>query len=148
MLRDLTTEEADALLARNTVGRIAYCWRDRVDIEPIHYVYDAPWLFGRTAVGAKLLTLAHNQWCAFETDDVRGLFEWESVVVKGSFTAFNSVLGEAEKYNRALAAYRRLVPTALTDDDPVPDRSVIFGIHADEIAGRAMGPIKLVTVAG
>ena len=58
----------------------------RVDIEPLHYVYEAPWMFGRTSTGAKLLTLSHNQWCAFETDDVRGMFDWESVVVKGPFS--------------------------------------------------------------
>ena len=148
VVRDLTREEADALLARNNVGRIAFCWRDRVDIEPIHYVYDAPWLFGRTKVGAKLLTLAHNKWCAFETDDIRDLFEWESVVVKGSFTAFNSALDVDEKFDRAVAALRRLVPAALTDKDPAPERTIVFGIHADEIIGRAMEPAKLVSASG
>ena len=37
--RELTAAETDALLERNHVGRIAYSFHDRVDIEPIHYVY-------------------------------------------------------------------------------------------------------------
>lgn len=135
IIRELMGDEAQALLARNSVGRIAFALHDRVDIEPLHYVYDAPWIFGRTSAGAKLLTLAHNSWCAFETDDVRGMFDWDSVVVKGPFYPLNSPLAGWE-YDRALAALRRLLPSTLTDDDPTPHRDVVFGVHASEISGR------------
>ena len=51
-VRALRGDEAQALLVRNRVGRIAFSQQDRVDVEPIHYVYDAPWIFGRTSTGA------------------------------------------------------------------------------------------------
>ena len=38
-IRELTRVEMEAILARNNVGRIAYAFQDRVDIEPISYVY-------------------------------------------------------------------------------------------------------------
>ena len=38
-IRELTRAEIEALLTRNNVGRIAYAFKDRVDIEPINYVY-------------------------------------------------------------------------------------------------------------
>lgn len=136
-IRVLSHREAEALLARNHVGRIAFSLHDHVDIEPISYVFDAPWIFGRTSVGAKLLALAHNRWCAFETDEVRGLFDWESVVVKGPFDAFNSVIETSDKFERGIAAIRRVIPTAFTADDPTPHRTVVFGIHASELSGRA-----------
>ena len=135
IIRALRGDEAQALLARNHVGRIAFSQRDRVDVEPIHYVYEAPWIFGRTSTGAKVLTLAHNQWCAFETDEVRGLFDWESVVVKGPFSPQNSPFASWD-YDRAVAALRRLLPSTLTDDDPTPQRDIVFGVHASEIYGR------------
>jgi len=135
IMRVLKGDEAQALLARNQVGRIAFSQRDRVDVEPVHYVYDAPWIFGRTSTGAKLLTLAHNQWCAFETDDVRGLFDWESVVVKGPFSPQGSPHATWD-YDRAVAALRRLLPETLTADDPTPQRDVVFGVHVSEIFGR------------
>ena len=133
--------EAETLLLRNQVGRIAYSLHDRVDVEPIHYVYDAPWIFGRTSTGAKLLALAHNQWCAFETDAVRGLFDWESVVIKGPFSPQQSPYANWD-YDRAVAALRRLLPATLTDHDPAPHRDVVFGIHASEISGRCCTPIS------
>jgi len=137
VIRELSRAESESLLARFWTARLAFCYHDRVDIEPIHYVYDAPWIFGRTGVGQKLLSLAHNQWCALEADDVRGVFEWESVVVHGPFYALNSNLGKHEKYDRAVEALRRLIPQTLTEDDPTPFRTVVFGVHATEIAGRA-----------
>ena len=135
IIRELKGNEAEALLGRNHVGRIAYAQKDRIDIEPIHYVYDAPWIFGRTRAGARLLAQDLNFWCAFETDEVRGLFDWESVVVKGPFSAANSPLVTWD-YRRALASLRRLLPSALTNEDPAPDRDIVFAVHASEISGR------------
>ncbi|GAC1461003.1 MAG: hypothetical protein PVSMB1_11330 [Gemmatimonadaceae bacterium] len=135
IIRVLTGNEAQALLTRNQVGRIAFSLHDRVDVEPIHYVYDAPWIFGRTSTGAKLLTLSHNQWCAFETDVVHGLFDWESVVVKGPFSPRDSPFAGWD-YERAIAALRRLIPSTLTDEDPTPHRDIVFGVYASEISGR------------
>ena len=139
IIRALKGDEAEALLSRNQIGRIAFSLRDRVDIEPLHYVYDAPWIFGRTSAGTKLLTLEHNQWCAFETEDVRGLFDWESVIVKGPFSPRHSPLAGWD-YDRALTALRRLLPSTLTDDDPTPQRDIVFGVHASEITGRCCVP--------
>jgi nitroimidazol reductase NimA-like FMN-containing flavoprotein (pyridoxamine 5'-phosphate oxidase superfamily) len=135
IVRAMKGDEAEALLARNHVGRIAFSQLDRVDVEPIHYVYESPWIFGRTSPGAKILTLEYNQWCAFETDEVRGLFDWESVVVKGPFCPRYSPSATWD-YDSALAALRRLLPSTLAIDDPTPHRDIIFGIHASEISGR------------
>jgi nitroimidazol reductase NimA-like FMN-containing flavoprotein (pyridoxamine 5'-phosphate oxidase superfamily) len=135
IIRSLSGDESAALLVRNQVGRIAYSLHDRVDMEPIHFVYEAPWIYGRTSVGAKLLTLARNQWCAFECDEVHGLFDWQSVVVKGPFSTQGSRFAGWD-VDRAVAALRRLVPGALTADDPTPHRDIVFGIHASEISGK------------
>jgi nitroimidazol reductase NimA-like FMN-containing flavoprotein (pyridoxamine 5'-phosphate oxidase superfamily) len=136
-IRTLKGEECHALLGRNWIGRIAYAFHDRVDLEPIHYVYEAPWIFGRTSEGAKVLTLAHNQWCAFETDEVHGLFDWESVVVKGQFTTHGPASNSGWDYDHAVSCLQKLVPAAFTDEDPTPHRDIVFAIHASEISGRA-----------
>ena len=50
--RDLSPDEAVAVLARNDFGRLAFTLRNRVDVQPLHYVYDDGWLYGRTREGA------------------------------------------------------------------------------------------------
>jgi hypothetical protein len=143
--RELTRAECDALLGRQTVARLAYAFHDRVAIEPIHYVYDVSdggWLVGRTASGSKLLTLAHNPWVALEVDEVRDTFDWESVVVHGTFYRLYSEGTETERasWARAVPLLRRIVPEALGPDDPVPFRTVLFHVHVDEVTGRAARP--------
>ena len=135
-IRTMNPAECAALLSRTWIGRIAFSFHDRVDIEPIHFVYDAPWIFGRTSNGAKLLTLAHNHWCAFEADDVHGLFDWESVTAKGAFIP-RTAAGDSSIHDRGLAAFRKLIPEAFTEDDPTPHRDVMFAIHVSEMSGRS-----------
>ena len=137
---DLSEQSARALLARNHVGRLAFAFRDRVDIQPIHYVYDADWLVVRTGVGSKLVRLAHHPWCAFEVDEVHGLFHWDSVVVHGSFSMLDPKVGSSDLYNRALDLLQRFIPGTLSAEDPVPERAILFAIHIDELRGRRARP--------
>jgi nitroimidazol reductase NimA-like FMN-containing flavoprotein (pyridoxamine 5'-phosphate oxidase superfamily) len=140
--RELAPAECDALLRRQRVARLAYAFRDRVSIEPIHYVYEDGWLVGRTAPGSKLEVLAHNPWVALEVDEVRDTFDWESVVVRGTFYQLHREGTETERasWARALPLLRRIVPEALGPGDPVGFRDVLFHVHADEVTGRAASP--------
>lgn len=136
--RELTRDECNALLDAHHVGRLAFSYKDRVDIEPIHYVHDDGWLYGRTTAGTKLEIVTHNRWVAFEVDEVRGAFEWESVVVKGGLYLLRreGSAQEMETYDHGLKVIRRIVPTALTSADPTPERALLFRIHIDEMTGR------------
>jgi nitroimidazol reductase NimA-like FMN-containing flavoprotein (pyridoxamine 5'-phosphate oxidase superfamily) len=137
---DLRDADARALLARNHVGRLAFSYHDRVDIQPIHYIYDNEWLLGRTGIGSKLVKLAHHPWCAFEVDEVHGLFHWDSVVVHGSFTLLDPKLGSSDLYTRAVARLQQFIPGTFTDDDPAPERVIPFAVHIDELSGRSARP--------
>jgi uncharacterized protein len=136
--RELTTEECETLLAVNHVGRLAFSFKDRTDIEPIHYVFDNGWIFGRTAEGSKLTTIGHHPYVAFEVDEVHAIFDWRSVVAHGTVYLLSTDAGEATaaEYERALALLRRFAPRTLKEGDPAPFRTVMFGIHVDELAGR------------
>lgn len=138
--RTLTDDESRAILGRATVGRLAFSMHDRVDIEPIHFVADGDWIFGRTSNGAKLATLLHHPWCALETDEVHGVFDWASVVVKGTFYLLDPGMDASGTYARAEAMLSALVQGTFSEHDPVPQRSIVFGIHVNEMTGRAARP--------
>jgi len=137
VFRTLSESECRTLLARLRIGRIAYSFRDRVDIEPVHYACDGDWLFGRTSIGSKLVSLAHRPWCAFEVDEVHDMFDWSSVVVKGSFHLLDPELGSPDTYRRALELLSALIPETFSADDPVPHRTSLFGVSVQELTGRA-----------
>jgi len=136
--RDLAATEAHELLARNHVGRIAYSFHDRVDIEPLSYVFADGAIYLRTAPGSKLATLAHAPWVAFEVDEVHGPFDWRSVVVHGTVYVLPETGNESarEAYRVAVEHLRTLTPNALRDRDPVPARRVVMKLHIDTVTGR------------
>jgi uncharacterized protein len=137
-IRELGREECEAILANNAVGRLAYSFHDRVDIVPIHYVYDGAWLYGRTTPGGKLAPIRHNHWVALEVDEIDGVFEWRSVVVRGSvyFLDEGGTPPEREARQRALELLRHIVPETASPADPVAERTIVFRIHVDDLTGR------------
>jgi len=138
----LDRAESEALLANHHVGRLAFSFRDRVDIEPVHYVFREGWIYGRTQFGTKVAVLAHHPWVAFEVDQVEDTFCWQSVVVHGRIDFPDPVGSPQDKtrYERAVTAFRTLIPEALTELDPTPARDLVFAISVQEIAGRAATP--------
>ena len=141
---ELGNDDCIALLRRHHVGRLAISHRDRIELVPIHYVFDDGWLYGRTAVGTKIETVSHNRWVAFEVDEVRDTFDWASVVVKGGLYLLRKDGSDQERatYEHGVAMIRQIIPDALTPDDPVPERALLFRIHVDELTGRAASPAR------
>lgn len=135
--RELTREECSDILTRNHVGRVAFSYKDHVDIEPIHFVYADGWIYGRTTFGTKMRTLAHNRWLAFEAEEIEGLFDWRSVVVKGALYVLAPNGSQHDAYTTAIEVLHSFVPEALDEGDPTPDRRIVFRINADQVTGRS-----------
>lgn len=142
-IRHLTRAEMETMLRRHHVGRIAFRDERRVDIEPISYVYEDGALYGRAAPGTRMNALAGQPWVAFEIDEIRGPFDWESVVVKGTVYLVEPVqaMPMREHYEKALQVIRSVMPDALTDHDAAPSRTILFRIQIDEMQGRSAQPL-------
>ncbi len=138
-IKDLSKKEILDILRRNSVGRMAFSFRDRVDIRPVHFVWRKGWLFGRTSPGDKMSKLGPNRWVAFEVDEIDGPLDWRSVIVHGTFYRLSpeGSVYDRRLYTRALRAIRELAPSTLTEDDPVAYRSEIFGISIESATGRS-----------
>ena len=135
----LTHAECTRLLARNHVGRLAYAFRQAVDIVPIHYAYADGWIYARTSPGQKVTKVRHNRWVAFEVDEIHGMFHWTSVVVHGGLYILDAdSVGETRQ--RAVRILQERFPGAFMDDDPVAFRTTIFRIHVDAMSGRRSTP--------
>ena len=138
VFRDMSRAEVEEMIARNNIARLAFAFHDRVDVQPIHYVYERGWLYGRTSEGEKIATLRHNQWVALEIDEIKDTFDWRSVVIHGSFWRIQP-LGSPraeEVWAKAAELVSRIVPESLTDKDPVPFRQILFRIAVSDVRGR------------
>jgi len=137
-------EECEAILARNSVGRIGFALQDRVSIVPVHYVYESGWIYGRTAAGGKLREILRNRRVVFEIDEQTHLFEWRGVVVRGQLYLVEpgTTAADASIHAKTVSLIRRLVPSALSASDPVPFRDQLFRIRVVEVSGRASEPLR------
>lgn len=138
-VRELDQRDVKSILVRNYVGRLAFGAHDRIEIRPIHYVYSDGRIYGRTSYGAKFERFEILPApVAFEVDEVESMFRWRSVIAHGTLTVLTPD-ADAREWGEAVQLLRRLVRAAFTDDDPVPQRSLVFRITLDEVSGRAMG---------
>ncbi len=139
-IRPMGRGEIDALLERNHVGRLAYARGNQVDIEPIHNVTRDGWIYGRTSRGSKIEATGTTWWpVAFEVDEVDDVFDWRSVVVHGTVYRMerDGSPHDAANWARGIELLRAVVPETGTDDDPVPYRSLVFGIYVHSVTGRS-----------
>lgn len=145
-IRELDRAEIDEILGRNHVGRIGYARGNHIDIQPVHYVYEDGWIYGRTSYGSKYRTLAGTayQWwpVVFEVDEVEAIFSWRSVLVHGGFYVLSNERSEEERevWNRALELLRGFIAETLDEGDPTPFRTVLFRIAVQEASGRECTP--------
>ncbi len=140
--RELERDECLEILKRNTLGRIAYRHRERVEIEPTNYVLDGDWIYLRTSRGSKVAALEHSPWVAFEVDEFEALFQWRSVVVHGSVQQVSADVSGVETHEHAIMAMRIIIPETMSPADPVPFRDVILRVHLGEVAGREAEPVS------
>ncbi|HEX9130204.1 MAG TPA: pyridoxamine 5'-phosphate oxidase family protein [Gemmatimonadaceae bacterium] len=140
LIEVLSVPKSEEILARNSVGRLAFSVHGRVNVVPVHFIYEKGWIYGRTAPGGKLLQIVRNRRVAFEVDEHTALFDWRSVVVHGTFYIIEHNDENATVFDHAVELLRELLPAALRPSDPVPFRSHLFRINAAEITGRAASP--------
>lgn len=139
----LRVEEMDgrameALLDRTRIGRLAYIDGRRVEIRPLGFVRDGDWVFGRMEAGGKVEALLHLPWVAFQVDEIRSPWAWESVLLHGPLHFLPEGEGGPEGAKvraRALQALERAIPGFGTTADPGGHRTLLFGILPQERRG-------------
>jgi uncharacterized protein len=141
-IRELNARQIEFVLRRNHVGRVAFMSDARVELQPIHYVFDDGSIYGRTSFGTKYLNFLRRPEVVLEVDEASGLFDWRSVIVRGVLTVLRSRGPRAEPfaYWNGVAAVRTLSPEAFTERDPMPYRSLLFRIRPTSITGREAVP--------
>ena len=135
VLRPLSPRRCEAVLARNTVGRIAFAHHGHVNIAPMLYVFVDGWLYAR-ADAAMRAAIRHNRWVAVEVAEVKGVSDWNSVVARGacySTTEGGSTTDDAIAHG--VARLRSKVPEMSLPGSAARSRTAIYRVHVDELTG-------------
>lgn len=137
-IRALSATQSGFILARNHVGQLSFIAGGNPALLPLHYVYAAGRIVTRTSFGPKCAAWLEQPRVVFGVEETEGLFDWRSVVVHGTARILSShgTRDERSDYWDAVEVVRTLIPEALTERDPTPDRRVLLEILPSEISGR------------
>ncbi|MEO7103387.1 MAG: pyridoxamine 5'-phosphate oxidase family protein [Gemmatimonadaceae bacterium] len=137
-VRDLSNEEALAILASHHLGRVGLSFHDLIKVKLCNYIYSEGWIYARTELGPDLTIAMHHPWAAFEVGRAESIYDWQSVEVSGAIEFLHSDMHSREWYEfeNAVNLFRKAVPQILTAEDPMPKRVQLLRVHVDTISGR------------
>lgn len=114
MLGELSQEQIEQLLRRQVTGRIGCTDRGTPYIVPINYVYDGKRIICHSTVGKKIEMMRKNPKVCFQVDDIKNIFNWQSVIAWGRFEELTDI-DEKERAMQALT--HRIMPLAQNASD-------------------------------
>lgn len=121
MLGELNPEMVEQLLKRQLLGRIG-CHADGMTyVVPVHYAYDAPYIYANSAVGVKINIMRKNPQVCFEVDDIQNFFNWQSVICQGTFQEITDIHESEQAVQKIID---RIEPYLLKSDEAHPAHGI------------------------
>jgi nitroimidazol reductase NimA-like FMN-containing flavoprotein (pyridoxamine 5'-phosphate oxidase superfamily) len=143
MMGELTTAEIDQVLRAEVLGRIGCIVDGWPYVVPINYVYENRTVYGNSFEGMKLRAMRNDPRVCFEVEQIRGMANWRTVVIRGRFEEL--IHDERERaidiIAMRIARMETSASTRLIQQDDVFRREgfhrpVLFGIRIQEVYGR------------
>ena len=146
MLGKLSGTQIEKLLQEQVTGRIACQADGEVYLVPINYVYRDGCIYGHSAEGKKIRMMRKNPSVCFEVDDIRSVFQWQTVIAKG---IYEEITDAEEKQQAMQGIIHRIMPLVtspqghpshgITEKDSDVGTTVeliVYRIKLAEISGR------------
>jgi uncharacterized protein len=112
MLGDLTHDEIEQVLQRETIGRIGCSAEGRMYVVPITYAYESDCVYAHSADGLKIRTMRANPSVCFEVEQIIDLAHWSSVIAWGTYEELSG--HDEERATRLLQTRFGPTPTSAT----------------------------------
>jgi len=134
VIDELETDEADAFLRRQLVGRVGCHAGGRTYVVPVIYVWDGKCVYVQSVEGRKIEMMRGNPEVCFEVDEYLPGGTWRSVIIEGRYEELDGTAADA-----ALALLVARFGGPRSSDLPRSTRKhVAFRIRARSISGRAV----------
>ena len=146
MLGELTSEQINAVLFNEVVGRIGCHGEGRTYIVPVTYAFDGDAVYAQSPEGLKIRMMRANPHVCFQVDQRENLANWRSVVAWG---VYEELQGK-EAMDALQILVMRLMPLMASETLRLPDgpygttakpvidapKSIVYRIRFTERTGR------------
>ena len=145
MFGKLSSEEIEALLQQQSVGRIGCQADDRIYVVPISYAYDDSYIYGHALEGMKIFAMRRHPQVCFEVDNLKNLANWQSVICWGEY---EELIDDKDRHDALKKLESRVLPLLssetmhLSPQWPFPAsdagavKGIFFRIKLKEKTGR------------
>lgn len=147
LVREMSRQECQELLARIGFGRLACSRENQSYVVPIYFASEPDHLYGFATMGQKIEWMRSNPLVCVEVDEVRSNIDWASVAVSGRYEEFPDTPAYSEQRQRAQTLLEKRVlwwqtafGAAQTRGQFNRDIPVIFCIRIERITGRRASP--------
>ena len=139
-IRELTTDECEAILQSTNLGRLACVRYNTPYIVPVYFDYYRDALYSFATVGKKIQWMRTNPRVCVEFDDILDRFNWTTVVVKGRYEELTKSAAHQAARTRAYALFENRpdwwYPAAGKTKSAEIRTPVIYRILIETLSGR------------
>jgi uncharacterized protein len=146
LIHDLTAEQCREVLTRANLGRLACSRADQPYIVPIFFSFDLQddCLYSFSTVGQKVDWMRGNPKVCVEVDEVRGQYEWTTILVFGRYEEIGDSSEHAPARRRAHDLFQQrphwwLPATGKLRGAEEHHSPILYRIHMNLVTGRRAG---------
>jgi uncharacterized protein len=125
-----------AILRKGTLGRLGCIALGWPYVVPVNYFFDGKDFYIHTLPGKKLDALRANTHVCLQVDEIKGPYNWRSVIAYGTF---EEISNEETQENILTELYSRLPHMTPVESRLVEGAkgTIVFRIKVEEITGMA-----------
>lgn len=140
MIREMSEAESSALLGKERVGRLGCIVEGFPYVVPVNYVYDGDGIYLHSMPGQKVTAMRENPRVCLQVDRIENDWNWQSVMVRGTYEEITGTTERTCVLGRILASYPSLTPveTIIAEDAGAP-APVVFRIRVEKLSGISEG---------
>jgi len=112
MVNTLTSEEIEAVLKENVLGRLGCNDGFNTYVFPVNYLYDGKYILCHSLPGFKIQVMRENKRVCLLVDEVADFTNWTSVMVLGEY---QELYDKRERYLAMKAFIKHMLHIKITD---------------------------------
>jgi hypothetical protein len=138
MIRELDEQSAIKFISERGFARLG-CVLETGEpyVVPVNYLFQDNSVYIHSSPGLKLEALSRNPRACLQVDEIKNLFEWQSVIAFGTFEEVKDRRLHEEIMDLMLKIFQKLTPAdAVREGVESNGERVLFRINIDRVTGR------------
>lgn len=137
MIINLSEDEARKFLGERHLARLG-CVLDGGTpyVVPVNYLFKDDSIYIHSRPGLKTDALRKNPQACLQVDEIKSLFEWQSVIAYGDFEEITDAGERAQILGILLRGFLSLTPAEAVHHETDDSEVVLFRIRLRQITGR------------